>query len=288
LLSIIACAAYEYAYWAKDKHMCRMLESHMNDETKAFMLEKVKEMEHSGLAYQQHGQSYKNSHYDMSFVLKNLSPDEFLQLQTIVGQKGAKIQDATKDNYQQIAFTATEYEGLKKALKQHAPNRFSEKLKFDFHSLITALDTYVTNYDKWDRLQQAEAWMKVGIAQRDVPAHVAHEYCRTDRSFDPLPSFNEKNLPRVLTFDDYTGTADKSWFPLSSSSSGLGFDFALIRGPGPGPSLRWPPPPPPTARRSGPVIDLAAIRHLDEVRTVDLTQSCENLSWTASRLGLVN
>jgi len=28
------CTAYEYAYWAKDKHMMRMLESHMDDETK--------------------------------------------------------------------------------------------------------------------------------------------------------------------------------------------------------------------------------------------------------------
>ena len=36
--------------------------------------------------------------------------------------------------------------------------------------MITALDTYVTNYDKWDYHQREEAWMKVGKAQRDVPA----------------------------------------------------------------------------------------------------------------------
>ncbi|OGV26319.1 MAG: hypothetical protein A3F18_00310, partial [Legionellales bacterium RIFCSPHIGHO2_12_FULL_37_14] len=73
------CTAYEYAYWAKDKHMMRMLERHMDDETRAFMSERVDTMEHSGLAYQQHGISYQNAHYDMSFVLKKLSADEFRQ-----------------------------------------------------------------------------------------------------------------------------------------------------------------------------------------------------------------
>lgn len=270
------CTAYEYAYWAKDTHMCRMLESHMDDETKAFMLEKVNEMEHSGLAYQQHGQSYKNPHYDMSFVLKNLSLDEFLQLQTIVGQD-AKIQGATKDNYQQIAFTATEYEALKKALEQHRPNSFGEKLKFDFHSLITALDTYMTNYCTWDYHQQVEAWMKVGIAQRDVPAHVAHEYCRPNRSFYPLPAFNEKKLPRVLTFDNFAAT-DKSWFPLSSSS-GLGFDFAVGRM---GCDRAFATDLLPFSHPA----DLASVSHLDKVRIVDLTQSRENLSRPVSQLGL--
>jgi hypothetical protein len=80
--------------------------------------------------------------------------------------------------------------------------KLSNKLNFDFHSLITALNTYVTNFNSqtWNDHQQHEAWMKVGKAQRDVPVHVAHEYCRLDRSFSPLPSFTEKALPRVLTF----------------------------------------------------------------------------------------
>jgi hypothetical protein len=165
----------------------------------------------------------------------------------------------------------------------------SKKLEkaFDFHSLITALDTYVTHYNKWNYHQQLEAWMKVGQAQRDVPAHIAHEYCRKDRSFDPLPTFNEENLPRILAFRNYTGTADKSWFPLASSSSGLGFDFALIRGldPYPGGRRGW------GVGLGCPVGifcrgDLAAVRHLDEVRIDDLTQSRENLSQPASQLGL--
>ncbi len=324
------CTAYEYAYWAKDTHMQRMLEGHMDDETKASMLKKIDAMERLGLAYQQHGFPYQNAHYDMSFVLKNLSEHEFQQLQSILGPINKKIQKATIDSYKNISFTATEFEHLKNELNvkcsiwNYMPACFShftllcyisypiffilscfipspaqilsKKLEkaFDFHSLITALDTYVTHYDKWNYHQQVEAWMKVGRAQRDVPAHIAHEYCRKDRSFDPLPSFNEANLPRVLAFDNYGGTTNTSWFPLAPSSSGLGFDFALIRACWSGavacgsairsfraacvPFPRW------TESRC----DLAAVRHLDEVRIDDLTQSRENLSRPERQLGLVH
>jgi hypothetical protein len=314
------CTAYEYAYWAKDKHMMRMLERHMDDETRAFMLERVDTIEDSGLAYQQHGVPYQNAHYDMSFVLKNLSEHEFQQLKSILGLINPKIQEATIANYKNISFTATEFEHLKNELNvkcsvwNYMPaclsnftllcyitypiffilscfipspaQILSKKLEkaFDFHSLITELDTYVTNYDKWNYHQKLEAWMKVGKAQRDVPAHIAHEYCRPDRSFDPLPSFNEENLPRILAFDNYTGTADKSWFPLASSSSGLGFDFALFRSRCFAALLD----PDPMFTGGPAAVDLAAIRHLDEVRIADLTLSRENLSRPASQLGLVH
>ncbi len=39
--------------------MQRMLEGYMDDETKAFLLGQIDEIERSGLAYQQHGKSYK-------------------------------------------------------------------------------------------------------------------------------------------------------------------------------------------------------------------------------------
>lgn len=310
------CTAYEYAWWAKDTHMRRMLESHMDDETKALMLEKIEEMERSGLAYEQHGVSYRNPHYDMSFVLQNLNPSEFQQLKTWVGQSSAKIQEATVDNYQTISFTATEYEALKKRLAEqkaqsvmpsctahfqflrylaypaffipslfitsHAEN-LSNKLKFDFHSLITALENYVSNYEKWSYHEQDMAWLSVGKAQRDVPAHIAHEYCRPDRSFRPCPEFKEETLPRVLSIDNYV-TSDKSWFPLSASSSGLGFDFSLYRGG----CVRWWGAAAARARamdhrraaretRQEVLADLAAVRHLDEVRIADFTKSRENL-----------
>lgn len=305
------CTAYEYAYWAKDTHMQRMLERHMDDDTKALMLDKVNEIERSGLAYQQHGLSYKNAHYDMSFILKDLSVDEFHRLKTMLGQRHNKLNTATAENYKTVSFTATEYEQLKEGLAEQHKRRFiptgsayfqllcyvtypvffiaslfipsqakklSNKLKFDFHSLVTALDTYVTNYDKWSYHEQDMAWMSVGKAQRDVPAHYAHEYCRPDRSFDPLPEFNEETLPRSLTFNNYV-TATSSWFPLASSSAGLGFDFAVIRAGDDAAlatgSLRA------RGTRRWAAGDLAAITRLDEVRTVDLTLSLEHLSPSA-------
>jgi len=270
----------------------------MDDDTKTHLLERVNEMEHTGLAYQQHGVAYKNPHYDMSFVLKNLTPDEFCQLKTMLGQGSAKINHATADNYATLAFTATEYEQLKKELEQHKSwnitsffytspaNALSNKLKFDFNSLITALDTYVTNYDRWGYHQRDAAWLDVGKAQRDVPVHIANEYCRPDRSFDPCPEFNEETLPRTLTFHNFA-TDVSSWFPLSSSSSGLGFDFSLFRGSGTGANG--------AAILAGRghsaggrifSVDLAAVRRLDEVRTADLTQSREILNVEAPNHGL--
>ena len=312
------CTAYEKAWWDKDTHMRRMLESHMDDETKRQLLDKIDEIECEGLAYEQHGVPYKNAHYDMSFILKNLTLDEFRHLKALLGQSRDKFNTATQDNYKTISFTATEYEQLKEKLAQQKirslmpvcfasfqllsyitypiffiasffitspAEKLSNKLKFDFHSLITALDTYVTNFDEWEYHQQEEAWMKVGKAQRDVPAHVAHEYCRPDRSFDPLPSFTEEALPRDLTLYNYV-TNIKSWFPLTSS--GLGVNFAIIR------SSRLICPlscglhtPRAVASPASASIDLAAIRHLDEVRIADLTLSRENLSRPASQLGLV-
>ena len=58
---------YEYAYWAKDTHMCRMLESHMNNATKAKMLQRIDAIERNGLTYWQHGNEVRNSkHFDFT------------------------------------------------------------------------------------------------------------------------------------------------------------------------------------------------------------------------------
>lgn len=212
------CTAYEYAYWAKDTHMCRMLESHMDEETKAFMAARIDEMERIdaatgqpvGLVYQQAGQEHRSAH-------------------------------------------------------------------FDFTPLKEAYQRYLAGYDAWYAAQNwaaiDAAWWDVGKAQRNIPVHVAQEYCRPGRSFDPRPEFNEATLPRVLTFYNWRTRRDDSWFPLAASNSGLGFDFALIRAAGrPGVwAVR-------TAVRGGALADLAAITRLDEVRTDDFTLSREHLN----------
>lgn len=212
------CSAYEYAYWAKDTHMCRMLERYMDGATKEKILARVEEIERTGLSYTQHGAPYRTHH-------------------------------------------------------------------FDFTPLIHALQFYVDNYDAWyaasNWVAMEAAWMEVGKAQRDVPAHVAQEYCHPTRAFYPCPLFNEPALPRLLTFYNRTTEQHVSWFPLTAPNSGLGIDFALIRpGRGCGMMARagpWP---------GGVRVDLAAISRLDEVRTTDLTQSRENLKPPAMAQGM--
>jgi hypothetical protein len=114
------------------------------------------------------------------------------------------------------------------------------------------------------------AWMVVGKAQRDVPAHIAQEYCRPDRSFSPTPQFTEDEFPRTLTFhNNYSGDSD-SWFPLPASNAGLGFDYALLQ------MGMW-------VHSANPMrdlvaVDLAAVTRLDEVRTIDLRYSRDNLN----------
>jgi hypothetical protein len=219
------CSAYEYAYWANDTHMCRMLEKLMDEDTKADMLNRCEAIEAQGLTYNtQHGKEVTSKH-------------------------------------------------------------------FDFTPLKTALQAYIQGYDDWARTknwyEMMAAWMAVGIAQRDVPAHVAQEYCRRDRSFLPLPQFDEAVLPRTLTFYNYQSDRKEQWFSLAvSNSSGLGVDFALIRTwaerrPRPGASG--------IACAEGAEVagrDLAAVSHLDEVRSADLTQSRANLKSVVGEHGL--
>ena len=216
------CTAYEYAYWAKDTHMRRMLERLMDDETKVQMLARIDEIERIdaatgqpvGLVYSQGGLEHRCAHF-------NLTP------------------------------------------------------------LISALQRYVDGYNAWNAASNWDAmkaaWMKIGILQRDLPVHVVNEYCRPDRSFDPRPEFNEETLPRGVRFYNYNTRSEQALFPLVvSDTSGPGIDFTLIRrrhGSGARREVVW-------GLRIDAFVDLAAVSRLDEVRTVDLTRSRENLQPT--------
>ena len=151
--------------------------------------------------------------------------------------------------------------------------------------LLQALQDYVTGYAAWDTAQNYDAmraaWMVVGLAQRDLPVHVINEYCRPDRSFHPLPAFNEDQLPRILTYYNFSTGGIVPLFPLvvDSPRAVLGVDLAISRsvaheGRGRGVLARV---------HAG--LDLAAVSRLDEVRTRDLTQSRENLRLIEPELG---
>ena len=60
------CTAYEYAYWAKDTHMCHMLEAHMDEKTKAFMLARAEIIEAEGLPFKQNGSEHRSTHFDLT------------------------------------------------------------------------------------------------------------------------------------------------------------------------------------------------------------------------------
>ncbi|PUT45933.1 hypothetical protein DIZ81_12690 [Legionella taurinensis] len=53
--------AYEYAYWAKDTHMRRMLEKYMDANTSAEMLKRCEDIDKNGVSYTQHGVKVKGS-----------------------------------------------------------------------------------------------------------------------------------------------------------------------------------------------------------------------------------
>jgi hypothetical protein len=227
-------SAYECAYWSKDTHMCRMLESHMDAETATIIHKRCLEIDETGLTYE---------HRDV----------------VIEGSR-----------------------------------------HFDFAPLISALQDYADERIHSNTTGMKAAWRAVGIAQQDVPAHVANEYCRRDRSFQPLPTFHEKSLPRTLNV--MRGLTPAIWFPdpyakldpygrpyakLDPSDEDVTPILRSVEEETPFPwehslcsvirharTMR-------EGRKQdvgGVPIDLTAVQRLNKVRTLDLTQSLENLA----------
>lgn len=230
-----SCTAYEYAYWAKDTHMCRMLEQHMDESTKGIMLNKIAEIEGIGLAYSQNGINYRNAHYDMSFSLAKLNIYELDLLKKLLRGASEKVSLATLDNYQSLSFTALEYDFIKCKLNDIPQARsLLSKLQFDFLSLTIALKEYARGMYLWtaklDFPAKHQAWLKIGQAQRNVPAHIAQEFCAPIRCFYLGSDSEEHSLPRSLSYYDYSYRARRSWFPLSeSTNNGLGINYVLTR-----------------------------------------------------------
>ncbi|ARM32580.1 SidC [Legionella longbeachae] len=222
------CTAYEYAYWAKDTHMCRMLERYMNDQTKQIILKQVQNIEEligdtlfkhpRGLVYTQKGNEYCSAHFDLKPLIT--------------------------------------------ALKHH-------------------IDAYNTPQD-WDTMDAL--WIQIGLPQREVPAHIAQEYCHPNRSFGDVVKNNALldaskpvNLVRQLKFYNSVTKNNDVWFTprRSSQDSELGFSFAILghadRVIGLGRQLAW-------LINNASKVDLEAIEAIDKARTEDLKQSLANLA----------
>jgi len=160
--------------------------------------------------------------------------------------------------------------------------------------LKQALKTYIDAYNQsvkkteedWEVLDAL--WIKVGLLQREVPAHIAQEYCHPKRSFDDvvknpalLDAVNPANLERQLKFYNWdTGSWDMWFTPTScGEDSGLGFSFAILRGWAPLVSgWGWGR----GVQASLGLVDLSAIEAIEETRTKDFTQSLEHLAAPSS------
>jgi hypothetical protein len=242
------CTAYEYAYWAKDTHMQRMLEKHIrqDEEIRLDILHRVKAIEEP---------------------MNPLAASGFL--------------------------APPRPKGLCYTTKDKAGNIINHReVHFDLTPLISALKHYVPESNKiknkteadWERLDKI--WVEmVGMAQRMVPAHIAHEYCHPDRSFEDitknialLDASNPTNLKRQLKFYNGETGNDDVWFTPNShaADSGLGFSIGIFRGTGVGrgevPGGRW------GVEADEAMLDSAALTAIDEVRTNDCKQSLNNLN----------
>lgn len=94
---------------------------------------------------------------------------------------------------------------------------------FDFSSIIDVLQTHCNSYYLRDTTfdQSHDSWCKVGVQQRNLPAHVVNEYCHPSRELYPVPDFKEKVLPRQRTFNKQQ--RDSSWY----TDKDLGVNFAI-------------------------------------------------------------
>jgi hypothetical protein len=139
---------------------------------------------------------------------------------------------------------------------------------FDFTKTRTAYQAYIDYYDEWSSQQCQAHWCgQVGGTQRDWPSHLVEEMYFPNRSFDPVLTFKENNLPRGAVFFD-----GAPWFPLRVGV-GLGFDFACYRFAGAGAVVG-------AAVRGRPravFVGLAALGRLCEVRTLELTELKQQL-----------
>jgi hypothetical protein len=247
------CSAYEYAWWARDSHMRFMLERYMTDDTKKELLRRVQHLEEfidtgtlfkkiRGLVYTQQGKKYCTAHFDLTPLKK--------------------------------AFMA--YLNACEKIFNNDKEKSNSESKARFKKLGLPIILVLTD------AEQAElevTWREIGLAQREVPAHIAQEYCSSKRSFNQVTSDLSlldasipANLEREFKFSNLIRTIRKDWFPFEADREDnssviiraqMPYGIEFFSG----------------AKMEGNVgIDLKAIEAIDKVRIEDLKQSLEHLA----------
>ncbi len=239
-------SAIQYAAWALDTHMLRMLLRYVPDNKEAW--DQLNDLEKNGT------------------MIVTQKKDRGIQVQK---------QDGSEEK-SEIAGKLKET-----SIEEKSSN-------YDFSPLVAALQTYVDNYEGRNYQENKYYWCKqVGGAQRNMPAHVANEYCHPYRSLVPTPSFKEKKLPRSFDFqyckpDRPYGTYVTGQVFSNVGAGNLGYSFALYRGMGKLHSgfmfsKRAIPPENNYQYLGGAGCGLEAIEALCKVRTLELTEIKQRL-----------
>lgn len=245
------CTAYEYAYWAKDAHMLRMLEKYIlqDEETRQFI---VKRISHA-----------PSSWFSKFFVPCTPVPCTPKGLHyTTKGSAGETI-----DHWETHFNLAP--------LKQALLKTYERSL----HECDSDWEALERNWEALDKnLKQ------VGLLQRKVPAHIAQEYNHPDRSFSDvsedhnlLDTSTPANLKRQqVRFFDCGLQAYYYWFPSCDIYSAFVHSSAVVRGGHSkqisGVESRH------LALSVSMEYDILALEAIDKVRTKDLKQSLDILN----------
>ena len=149
--------------------------------------------------------------------------------------------------------------------------RHENERHFNLQPLITALRTYVENYENWTDQEREQHWCTiVGLAQTLIPAHIRHHYCDPEETFWNSPNFKKPKLKRSLEIYNWVLSKSQLW---AEGLDGLGSDFGIYGAPARGGRAAAPP-----GSASAVAANLAALTALDEARTnIDLPALIERL-----------
>jgi len=126
-----------------------------------------------------------------------------------------------------VLFNRVEAKGISFELNGH---HYLQQHHYDFF-IIQALSYFIDNYKQWDLKQRTKIWCQVvGMAQFELPAHIAQHYCDPSIPFYPLPKFDAETFNRTLMFrKNYTEKYFCWWCGVASVEHRLGINIAIYR-----------------------------------------------------------
>lgn len=171
------CTGFEYAYWAGDIHMCRMIVNGCKD---PLLLGKLFE---ACLSVKKNGLNYTQ--------YENLPLGQDLDAVYKVGEV-VSIEEL---------FSRLLSRGKIKLVEKNSE-------RFCFHLLFDAMTLCDANMND---IHVKKLWQR----QAELPVHVINEFAHPARDFIPIPSFKEQILPRNVFFDlPLTMDSKRAFFPL--------------------------------------------------------------------------